>query len=46
MVGVPRKGGFKGGKCCRSLPKEMKELLAAVEKDNTCSGDGTLQKCV
>ena len=46
MVGVARKGGFKGVKCCRSLAREMKDLPAAVEKDSKCSGDGNLQKCV
>jgi len=46
VVGVARKGGFKGMKCCGSLPSEMKELPVAVERDSMFFGDGNLQKCV
>lgn len=46
VVGVVRKGDFEGVKCCSNLPREVKELPAAVEKDSTCSGDGNLQEYV
>lgn len=44
VVGIARKEGFKGVKCCRSLAREMKELPVAVEKYGFDSGDGNLQK--
>lgn len=46
MVDVARKGDFEGVRCCSNLPREVKELPAAVEKDSTCSGDGNLQEYV
>lgn len=43
VVDVARKGCFKGVKCCRSLPREMVELPAAVEKDTMFSWSWNLQ---